>query len=69
MSEQKIYLSFFLIKKKLNICPLFFFFEVLEKIKPIVGLKIYKKKNRKLNKISAGSYILEVSAQYKKAIF
>ena len=40
--EKIIYYSFFLTKKKLNYYPIFIFFEVLEKIKPSIGLKIFK---------------------------
>lgn len=68
-SERIIYLSLFFVKKKIKVCPLYFFFEVLEKVKPVIGLKIYKRYNRKINKVTAISYILNVSKRYKKAIF
>jgi ribosomal protein S7 len=67
--EFLVYASFFLMKKKLDVCPLFYFFEVLEKIKPMLGLKIYKQKNRKVNKHLIVPYILKVSVRYKKAIY
>jgi ribosomal protein S7 len=40
--EKIIYFTFYLIKKNLKYYPLFIFFEVLEKIKPSIGLQIYK---------------------------
>lgn len=67
--EKILYFSFFLIKKKLSGCPFFFFFEVLEKIKPIIGLKLYTLKKKKLERVTATPYILRVSLQYKKAMF
>lgn len=70
-AEKLFYLSFYLLKSKLNCCPVFFLFEALEKIKPIVGLKIYKKKykKKKMIKITAIPFFLTISLQYKKAIF
>jgi ribosomal protein S7 len=55
------------LKNKLNCCPIFFLFEALEKIKPIIGLKFYKKKGG--IKITAIPYFLTLALQYKKAIF
>lgn len=69
VNEKLVYSVFFFLKKKIKSCPLLFFFEVLEKIKPIVGLKIYVGHNKKSNKPSAISYILEISLRYKKAIY
>lgn len=70
-SEKIIYLSFYLLKLKLNYSPLFFFFEILEKIKPYIGLKItkYKWGNVQKNKTKIFPYILSVSLQYKKSIY
>lgn len=69
--EKLFYLSFFLLKNKLNCCPLFFFFEALENIKPSVSLRFYKKKHKKkkLVKITAIPIFLTLSFQYRKAIF
>jgi ribosomal protein S7 len=55
----------------LNCCPIFFFFEVLEKIKPSIGLKFYKKKHKKkkFTKVTATPLFLTLSAQYRKAIY
>ena len=67
--EKVLYISFFLLKKKLSSCPIFIFFEVLEKIKPMVGLKLYILKKRKIERMTAIPYIINISLQYKKAIF
>jgi ribosomal protein S7 len=66
--ERVLYYTFFLLKKKLKYYALFIFFEVLEKIKPSVGLKIYKYKRGKKTKINAFPYLLNNSLQYKKSI-
>jgi ribosomal protein S7 len=69
-AEKLFYLSFYTLKNKLNCCPIFFLFEALEKIKPIVGLKIYKKKQKKkVLKITAIPFFLTAPLQYKKAVF
>ncbi len=70
-TEKLFYLSFFFLKSKLNCCPIFFFFEALEKIKPFIGLKLYKKKHKKkkIVKITAIPFFLTLPLQYKKAIF
>jgi len=67
--EKTIYLSFFYIKKNLNSSALFFFFEVLEKIKPMIGLKLYTLKKRKIQRAAAVPYVVNFTLQYKKAIF
>ena len=67
--EKIIYFSFYELKKKLQYCSLFFFFEALEKIKPSIGLKIYKLGKGKRKKINIFPYILNKSAQYKKSIY
>ena len=68
--EKLLYMSFFLIKNKLNYCSIFFFFEALEILKPIVGLKFIKKNynNKKVSKIIAIPFVLLFSFQYKKAL-
>jgi len=70
-TEKLLYISFFTLKNKLNCCPILIFFEVLEKIKPSIGLKFYKKrhKKKKLTKVMAVPFILNLSAQCRKAIF
>lgn len=66
--EKILYRSFFNLKKKLKYCPLFFFFEAIEKIKPEIGLKIYHKRKNKINQTTTIPYILDSLAQYKKSI-
>lgn len=66
--EKILYYSFFLIKYKLNCCPLYLFFEGLEKIKPVIGLKMYKQKRRKVNKIIAVPFVMNFLLRYKKAL-
>jgi len=60
---------FFNIKKQLLISPLFLFFEVLERLKPGIGLKIYTQKKRKVVKTTAAPYIITPTHAYKKAVF
>lgn len=67
--EKMLYFSFFLIKKRLSGCAFFFFFEILEKIKPMIGLKLYLVQKKKIQRTIAIPYILRISLQYKKAMF
>ena len=67
--EKSLYFSFFLLKKKLCVCSIFLFFEVLEKIKPIISLNIYKLKKSKVKKLCATPFIGKFAVQYKKGIF
>ena len=69
INEKNIYSSFFLMKKKLQIVPMFIFFESLEKIKPIIGIKLFKKRKKKINKVMGVPYILGVTSGYRKAVF
>ena len=64
--EKIIYANFFFIKKNLNFAPLFLFFEILEQIKPIVGLKVY---TLGVGKTKAIPIFLNIGLQYKKALF
>lgn len=59
-----------MLKLKLNCNPLFFFFEALEKIKPIVGLRFIRKKLKasRVLKVSAIPFILIIALQYQQAI-
>ena len=68
--EKLIYLSLFSIKKKLKFYPLFIFFEVLEKIKISIGLKLNKNKwkNSKNIAVKAFPFLLNTTSQYKKSI-
>lgn len=67
--EKIIYLNLKHIKSKIKSSPLFFLYEVLEKIKPIIGLKVFLNKNKKIKKIKALPHLLNTLLQYKKAIF
>jgi len=69
-TEKWIYFSFFLLKKHLKFYPLFIFFEVLEKIKVSVGLKLNKTKwkNSKNIAVKAFPFLLNTTSQYKKVI-
>jgi ribosomal protein S7 len=68
-SEVFVYRSFFFLKKKLKLCPLFIFFEVLEKVKPLFGVKLYKRYHAQTVASNATPYILSRTERYKKAIF
>jgi ribosomal protein S7 len=67
--EKIIYESLFFFKKYFIVNSFFFFFESLERLKPWVGLQIYKTFKLKKKKIKAYSTNLNSSIQYKKAIF
>lgn len=67
--EKFIYFSFFLLKKRFVISPLFLFFEVLEKLKPSVGLKLYKNDNGKKKINKACPVILDSRLKYKKSLY
>lgn len=64
--EKIIYYNFFFFKKKLNFSSLFLFFEILEKIKPTIGLKIYIVSKKKTKAIP---FFLHLGLQYKKALY
>jgi len=67
--EKLIYSLFFAFKSKYKESLIFYFFEILEKIKPIIGLKLYKNNSRKVKKSDATTMLLQITSQYKKAIF
>ncbi len=69
LAEKILYRSFFFIKKTLNSSGSFIFLGAVEKIKPIVGLKLYTLKKRKLQRVIAMPYLTSNSIQYKKAMF
>jgi len=66
--ERVIYLNFFFIKKKNLLLPLFYYFEILEKIKPTIGLNVLKLKKKKIKKVKVFPYVLSKTFQYKKSI-
>jgi small subunit ribosomal protein S7 len=67
--EKFVYCSFFCLKKKLMVSPLFIFFEALEKLKPSAGLRLYIKGNTKKKRIKACPVILTFGRQYTKSIY
>lgn len=67
--EKTIYNCFFLIKKVLGQNPCYFFSEIIEKVHPMVGLRLYKKKKRKVTKITANPGFVSERIQYQKGIF
>jgi hypothetical protein len=67
--EKFFYFSFFLLKKKFIISPLFLFFEVIEKLKPSLGLKIYSENKNKQTKFKAYPTILDFRLKYKKSLY
>ena len=67
LAENFLYSSFFFIKKTLNSSGIFFFLDVLEKIKHIVGLKLYILKKKKIQRTIAMPYLTSNLLQYKKA--
>jgi len=64
-----LYSTFFIFKYKNKSCALLYFFEIMETIKPIVGLKLYKSKKTKKQVVMATTSILDITLQYKKASF
>jgi ribosomal protein S7 len=66
--EKLIYNSFFFLKKKFNANGLLLLFEVLEQLKPWIGLKLQRNKQKK-SQIEACPIILTSNIQYKKAIY
>ncbi len=67
--EKMIYYNFFLLKKNFNFSCLFFLFEVLEKIKPSIGLKIFISDLVSKKKPKAIPFLLHTGLQYKKALY
>jgi ribosomal protein S7 len=69
LSESFLYVLFFLIKKKLNYSPIFLFFEIIDKIRPKIGLKFFRR--YKFNELETFvvPYLLTTYFQYNRAIF
>lgn len=67
--EKFLYQSFFDFKKNYVFSPLFLFFEVLEKLKPSVGLKLYTQGHSKKKRIKACPIILSFNSKYNKALY
>jgi len=53
----------------LNQNPFYLFSEIIEKIRPMVGLRLYKKKKRKFTKITANPGFISEYMQHQKGIF
>lgn len=66
--ENSLYFAFILIKKKFNVCCLFLYFEIVEKLKSVVNLKITKLPKKKSYIIKVVPNIITFSKQYKKGI-
>lgn len=67
--EKLIYESFFCLKKKFNINGLLLLLEVLEQLKPWIGLKLHRSTNQRKSQIQAHPVILTSNIQYRKAIY
>lgn len=67
--EKLIYLSFFYWKKKYKTAPLYFFFQALLAVRPLIGFYLYviKKKQKKTIKIKP--YYMSFSGRWQKAIY
>lgn len=67
--EKLIYLSFFYWKKKYKTTPLFFFFQALLSVRPLIGFYLYiiKKKQKKTIKIKP--YYMSFLGRWQKAIY
>ena len=68
-AEKMIYFSFFCLKYFFIINMLYLFLEILECLKPWIGIKIYHTLKGKRKKIQAYPIILTINTQYKKAIY
>lgn len=67
--EKLIYESFFYLKKKFNVNGLLLLLEVLEQLKPWIGLKLHRSTNQRKSQIQAHPVILTSNIQYRKAIY
>ena len=67
--EKLILFSFFYWKKQLNSIPLFYFFEALLKVRPLIGFYIFIIKNKKQQKIKIKPYFMNLYSRWQKAIY
>jgi hypothetical protein len=67
--EKQIFVSFFYWKKQLNTICIFYLFESLLKIRPLIGFYIYVIKKKKIKKIKIIPYFLTFWARWQKAIY
>ena len=56
--EKLIYKTFLSLKKKFNVNGLLLLFEVLEQLKPWIGLKLHRSSNQRKSQIQAHPVIL-----------
>ena len=66
--EQILFQSFFLLKMKIRDNPYLIFFEVLEKIKPVISIKFKKKVHKNKKKIIVVPIYLNQFQQYRQAV-
>jgi len=48
---------------------MYVFSEILEKVRPMIGLRLYKKRKRKITKITANPGFIPERVQYQKGVF
>lgn len=68
-TEKLIYSSLFFLKKFLSTNGLLLLFEVLERLKPWIGLKLHRSDKQRKPLIQAQPVILTSNIQYRKAIY
>lgn len=67
--EKLVYYSFFYWKKQSNNLALFYLFEALFKIRPLIGFYIYIIKTKQTKKIKIRPYFMPFEARWQKAIY
>lgn len=67
--EKLMYLTFFFWKKQLNKVPLFYFFEALLKLRPLIGFYIYIVKTKQAKRVKIKPHFMSFESRWKKAIY
>ena len=67
--EKLIYSVFYFFKKCFNIHSIFFLFEALERLKPVIGLKLHRIVKSKRKKIYAYPVIINNRIRHRKAMY
>jgi ribosomal protein S7 len=67
--EKLIYFSFFYWKKELNTIPIYYFFETIFQVRPLIGFYIYIIKKKKKKKIKIKPYFMNFLSRWQKAIY
>lgn len=67
--EKLVYFSFFYWKKLLNTIPVFYFFESILKIRPLIGFYIYIIKKKKKKQVKIKPYFMSFRNRWQKAIY